>query len=730
MAKYIGKRIVSVHCGRWDQTKTYEMLSIVLEETSGDSYISRRAVPSGTAITDTNYWMLHSLYSQQIKDMSDQLSEAEARIKADNDATESAIRQDNDATEAAIKADNKTTRDHVDENLAQTTETLTETVNSARTAMTQQKASFDQTSAALNTRMDAVLAAGTGAGDTEILDARVDGKGYNYDSLGSHIRSIHPAVSEEISDRLNAMPFMVNVHDGYYVAHASGRLVRSGYACYTDRVPCKEGDVFHVLSNGYMEACAALLFHNNEIVMHYGDDNNTYGGAASEYDITIPEGVNWIQFSCVNKDRGFTVSKDEANKSIGVLADIHEELDSLQFHVVESKRVIDDIVDRSVNMFNKDDPRNMTNEYLDGNGVVQQLDRAGMSHPILVYKDVSYKWSAAWGFWGGNAIHLVRTDSEGNVKGSARATLSEDHSYVTYTPQENGYLRVKFFAPSVDNMIFTREDEWPEEFVPYYVKMRYADLTDYATSEDLAAAVDNLATKEDVAEFQPNLLYGKTAVFDGDSIGQGSSVDGNWAKVIGPMNHMDWHNCSIGGGTITAELYYSSGSPRHWVSRYIETIHNNYPEIDYLIFEGGTNDADLLGSAGLGELDLTDFSGNYDDTNFTGALESLFFKATSYYPTAKIGYIVAQKMGAGLANQNSRRNFFLRAIEVCKKWGIPYIDLWEGSPLNPRLKCFYDSSLDAQGNRDAGKAYIDGQHLTATGYAIVSSKIEAWMRTL
>ena len=142
MAKYIGKRIVPVHCGRWDQNKTYEMLSIVLEETSGDSYISRRAVPSGTAITDTNYWMLHSLYSQQIKDMSDQLTAAEQRIRADNGATETAIRQDNDATEDAIKADNKATRDHVDENLAQTTETLTETVNSARTAMTQQKASL------------------------------------------------------------------------------------------------------------------------------------------------------------------------------------------------------------------------------------------------------------------------------------------------------------------------------------------------------------------------------------------------------------------------------------------------------------------------------------------------------------------------------------------------------------------------------------------------------------
>jgi lysophospholipase L1-like esterase len=190
MATYIGKRIVPVHCGKWDQTKTYEMLSIVLEETSGDSYIARRAVPAGTAITDTSYWMLHSLYSQQIKDMSDQLAAAEQRIKADNDATEAAIRQDNDQTETAILADNQATREHVDESLQQTTETLTETVNSARTAMTQQKASFDQTAAALNTRMDAVLAAGTGSGETEILDARVDVRGDTHESLGAAIRSV------------------------------------------------------------------------------------------------------------------------------------------------------------------------------------------------------------------------------------------------------------------------------------------------------------------------------------------------------------------------------------------------------------------------------------------------------------------------------------------------------------------------------------------------------------
>ena len=177
MATYIGKRIVPVHCGKWDMGKAYEMLSIVLEETSGDSYIARRAVPSGTAITDSHYWMLHSLYSQQIKDMSDQLNAAETRIKADNDATE-----------AAIKQENRETREHVDSSLQETTETLSETVTQARSAMTQQKNAFDQTAAALNTRMDAVLAAGTGTGETEILDARVDVDGTEYDTLGSAIR--------------------------------------------------------------------------------------------------------------------------------------------------------------------------------------------------------------------------------------------------------------------------------------------------------------------------------------------------------------------------------------------------------------------------------------------------------------------------------------------------------------------------------------------------------------
>ena len=169
-----------------------------------------------------------------------------------------------------------------------------------------------------------------------------------------------------------------------------------------------------------------------------------------------------------------------------------------------------------------------------------------------------------------------------------------------------------------------------------------------------------------MSEFMKNELYGKTVAFDGDSICMGAVGAGRlpWANLIGEANEMVWKNYGVGGGTVTAEVYVAStGAKRHWVTRTIDQIHEEYPMLDYLILEGGTNDADLLidQPERFGEYSLSDYSGSYDDTTFTGALESLFFKATRYYPTAKIGYIVAQKMGTpacGYGADYKRRKFF------------------------------------------------------------------------
>lgn len=187
MARYVGKRIVPKHCGYWDNTKSYEMENIVYDRTSGNSYISRKAVPAGTDISQEEYWALCSDFNMQMDLLEKHFTATEQRIVADNDATEQAIRQDN-----------ANTKNQINESLQHTTEELTGTVNQAKNAMTEQKASFDQTAEDLNTRMDAVLAAGTGTGETEILDARVDAEGREHATLGEAIRSSETRTAERL----------------------------------------------------------------------------------------------------------------------------------------------------------------------------------------------------------------------------------------------------------------------------------------------------------------------------------------------------------------------------------------------------------------------------------------------------------------------------------------------------------------------------------------------------
>ncbi len=240
-----------------------------------------------------------------------------------------------------------------------------------------------------------------------------------------------------------------------------------------------------------------------------------------------------------------------------------------------------------------------------------------------------------------------------------------------------------------------------------------------------------------------NKLQGKKILWNGDSICQGSSKWGNWATRIAAANEMEFVNYGIGGGTVTENVPYSAENPklRHSVSATVDRMYEEHPDADYVIFEGGTNDADLLGSlvcgerpARVGYMDMEDFSGNYDADTFCGALETVFYKAARYWKGKKIAYIVAQKMGFctdGCEDDcNNRRAYFAEAIKACQKWGIPYLNLWDGCPLNPQLPWFYDRALSVEENIAAGSFYVDGQHLSGAGYDFTADIIDSFLKTL
>ena len=236
-----------------------------------------------------------------------------------------------------------------------------------------------------------------------------------------------------------------------------------------------------------------------------------------------------------------------------------------------------------------------------------------------------------------------------------------------------------------------------------------------------------------------NKLYGKKILWNGDSICAGRENHGNWSTRIAQWNQMSSYNYAVGGGTIAENLRpMLSGEPRHSVCGTLDQMYAEHPHADYIIIEGGTNDADLMRvecgevPPRLGTFDLHDFSGDYDTATFCGALESIFYRAVKYWVGKKIAYIIPQKMGYLDANVvDNRRYFFYKAIEICRKWGIPYHDLWHGCYLNPGLPWMYDSTKSADENRlENNGFYYDGQHLTANGYDLTADILDSWLKTL
>ena len=103
----------------------HRMLSIVLHTESGESYISRREVPVGTDILNSEYWAVRSRFFQQIKDMETHLQETEGRMNQNLSETETRMAKDLHSTKDAMSEELTSTKTAMSEELAQTEQRVT-----------------------------------------------------------------------------------------------------------------------------------------------------------------------------------------------------------------------------------------------------------------------------------------------------------------------------------------------------------------------------------------------------------------------------------------------------------------------------------------------------------------------------------------------------------------------------------------------------------------------------
>lgn len=315
MSKFIGRRIVPKHDGVWDISKEYEELSIVLDKSSGESYISRKPVPTGTAISDQSYWMQYSLYSAQIAEAIREMKETEAHL-----------------TEYVDKAESN----------------INTRVASAESLTNSNKAELNSRMDTMDKRLDANVSASTDKDKdyaAEVVDARVDEEGQTYKSMGSHVRAIgsgkgilKDALNGSRLSFLNITPELNWTADKYIPRKYGGVETFS----QTPNVYFATVEYISFPYGGcWIQVCSAMskvesdksgiAFYHADKKFIAGSDYNRETNKLALRRIFCPEGTAYMRMTCMGQENldGVGLWLDDCSVSVGQIVDqavTHEKL--------------------------------------------------------------------------------------------------------------------------------------------------------------------------------------------------------------------------------------------------------------------------------------------------------------------------------------------------------------------------------------------------------------------
>ena len=563
-------------------------------------------------------------------------------------------------------------------------------------------------------RIDNLVASPT-PGDSELVDIRVGADGVTYGSAGTAVREAGKLAKD-------ALDVPVNWTAGQYLNSGGGESLFDSYET-SDYISLRNNQSKHNLKiDVYLNSATyCILYDIDKNVL-----DTICGSSASAEKVTIytanTQGCEYVRLSNNVNHTPSVVVTDIYNCGV----------DFAQANAYAEELFGKVVAGVCKNLLNPDTVT--TGRILiSSTNTFYEIDNGVTSDFIPVDGGGTYTFKAEMAAFGLDIAKLTAYYDEGyNFLGCISPTAYEvSDRLITKTvvfPHEAKYTRFSYLENSSDlPYMFVNCEEYPNFYLEYG--------KEYILFTELASDAIGLLLKGSQSP-----LYGKTIIWDGDSICAGNAFDDEadaWAGRIAKENAMAYKNYAVGGGTIT-ENVTTDGVTKHSVCKNIDAMYADYPDADYVIIEGGTNDADLLGSAQdaarFGSFSSSDFGGKYDEDTFCGALESVFYRATKYWKGKKIGYIVAQKMGRYSGGYThdvcNRRAYFEAAIKICEKWGIPYLNLWDGCYLNPMLGHMYDTSKTTEENCEAGSMYADGQHLTSAGYDFTAEIVNSWLKTI
>ena len=256
-----------------------------------------------------------------------------------------------------------------------------------------------------------------------------------------------------------------------------------------------------------------------------------------------------------------------------------------------------------------------------------------------------------------------------------------------------------------------------------YYKVTFGD-TGHIYSVDSNGKIDLIGNNGNVEIVETVSTEGKSAIFFGDSVAYGYSTNGNGFGyyINTTANFSRFTNAARNTATINTSTQGNNNI--------IEQMKNNKNnQYDFVIIEGGYGD--LRDTPPLGNLTDGYNINEYNTTTFAGAVEYSLYLATTYWPNARIGFIISYdtpNSNHGVRpNHTETKKYWDIVKAACNKWNVQYLDFFEGSTnYNNEIKT-YSELFDVTSNTYLAS---DNIHPTANGYEFICPFILDWMKTL
>lgn len=559
----------------------------------------------------------------------------------------------------------------------------------------------------LQSQIDSLVIGAGGDSNPEVVQARTDENGTTHETLKARIDSSVTDLKSDLNKKVTTTPNLFNKDSsdnisGYF---SETTITENNKYCLSHIIKVKTGVT-------YKWKKTVEIGVNNRIPRY--DDNGNYLGWNSAVtdvddetywnytpieDRNIRINMGYVEnigdaMICVKNDypQNYAPYGNYVNDDINI-KDICIGSDGTVYQTAGTavRSQIDDINAKLVKTVNLFDYKNSSNKLgYSVKGTFTSDDKYCLSHLIPVKLGITYKWLKPTELGTNNSLEAY-TES-GSYFDYKMATVDGD--YLTYTASFNGFIKVNVgHLTNSFNFMVCEESKYPSKYIPY---------GNYVNDE-----------------VNGNPLCGKKAVFTGDSICAGAGDAGGYSKYIANKNNMSIQNIAVSGGTIVE----TSG---HW--NIGESISSLDADADYVILEGGVNDASL--STPLGTITVS-YWRDFDKTTFCGAFESMIKDTLERFPSQKKGYILVHKCTANFASDignGSDGDHYTAVLKICKKWGIPVLNLQEHVPPFAFLSSEYPQ---LRAIRDKYTYNGDGWHPNALGYmTYYVDVIEEWMKTL